>query len=109
MGEVAMSEAYEASHIKRTRATKSEVEARRSDLYDIVADQYPMTVRQVFYQATVKGVVEKTEAGYTKVPQADLCIGAGGRRMTAKSRWLEAIKYADELALHLHPVMGKAA
>jgi hypothetical protein len=31
----------------------------------------PMTVRQVFYQATVKGVVEKTEAAYTKV-QTDL-------------------------------------
>jgi hypothetical protein len=30
-----------------------------------------MTVRQVFYQATVRGVVEKTETGYTKV-QTDL-------------------------------------
>ena len=30
-----------------------------------------MTVRQVFYQATVRGVVEKSEAGYTKV-QTDL-------------------------------------
>jgi hypothetical protein len=30
-----------------------------------------MTVRQVFYQATVRNVVEKTEAGYTKV-QTDL-------------------------------------
>lgn len=31
----------------------------------------PMTVRQVFYQATVRGTVEKSEAGYTKV-QTDL-------------------------------------
>jgi hypothetical protein len=31
----------------------------------------PMTVRQVFYQATVHGIVEKSEAGYTKV-QTDL-------------------------------------
>ena len=31
----------------------------------------PMTVRQVFYQATVRGLVEKAEAGYAKV-QADL-------------------------------------
>ena len=31
----------------------------------------PMTVRQVFYQATVRGIVEKTEAGYAKV-QTDL-------------------------------------
>ena len=31
----------------------------------------PMTVRQVFYQATVREIVEKSEAGYTKV-QTDL-------------------------------------
>jgi hypothetical protein len=30
-----------------------------------------MTVRQVFYQATVRGIIEKTEGGYTKV-QTDL-------------------------------------
>ena len=30
-----------------------------------------MTVRQVFYQATVRGIVEKSEAGYSKV-QVDL-------------------------------------
>jgi hypothetical protein len=33
----------------------------------------PMTVRQVFYQATVREIVEKTEAGYTKV-QTDLVL-----------------------------------
>jgi hypothetical protein len=33
----------------------------------------PMTVRQVFYQATVHGVVEKSEAGYNKV-QTDLVL-----------------------------------
>ncbi len=33
----------------------------------------PMTVRQVFYQATVRGIVEKTEAGYAKV-QTDLVL-----------------------------------
>ncbi|MEY9674795.1 hypothetical protein [Bradyrhizobium elkanii] len=62
---------YEASPIKRVRATKAEVNERRSALYDIVAAMKPMTVRQVFYQATVRNVVEKTEAGYTKV-QTDL-------------------------------------
>jgi hypothetical protein len=67
----AMTELYEASHIKRCRATRSEIEVRRSALYDIVEEMRPMTVRQVFYQATVHGVVEKTEAGYTKV-QTDL-------------------------------------
>jgi hypothetical protein len=68
-----MTAVYQAGPIKRYRATKAEVEARRAALYDIIAEMQPMTVRQVFYQATVKDIVEKTEAGYTKV-QTDLTI-----------------------------------
>jgi hypothetical protein len=64
---------YQASPIKRVRAMKAVVGARRDALFDIVAKMQPMTVRQVFYQATVHGVVEKTEAGYTKV-QTDLAL-----------------------------------
>src|SRR5262249_23359894 len=59
--------------IKRTRATKSEVEARREALLDIIEAGRPMTVRQVFYQATVRGLVEKAESGYGKV-KTDLII-----------------------------------
>ena len=66
-----MSASYQASHIKKSRSTRAEVEARRLALFEIVANMEPMTVRQVFYQATVRGIIEKTEAGYTKV-QTDL-------------------------------------
>ena len=66
-------DAYVASHIKRSRATRAEVEARRSALLDIICDMRPMTVRQVFYQATVAGLVEKAEGGYNKV-QTDLVL-----------------------------------
>jgi hypothetical protein len=59
---------YQASRINRVRASKSEVQARRQALYAIIAEQHPMTVRQVFYQL---GLVEKEETGYDKV-QADL-------------------------------------
>jgi len=62
---------YGASPIKRQRATKAEVEARREALLDIIEAGQPMTVRQVFYQATVHGLVEKAETGYAKV-QVDL-------------------------------------
>jgi hypothetical protein len=53
------------------RATKADVEHRRDSLLVIVKTMRPMTVRRVFYQATVRGIVEKSEAGYTKV-QTDL-------------------------------------
>jgi hypothetical protein len=62
---------YEASLVKRRRSTKAEIERRRDALYAIVDEGKPMTVRQVFYQATVRGVVAKSELGYEAV-QRDL-------------------------------------
>jgi hypothetical protein len=47
------------------------VRERRANLLKIVSAIRPATVRQVFYQATVHGIVEKSEAGYNKV-QTDL-------------------------------------
>jgi hypothetical protein len=58
---------------RRIRSTKAEVEARREALLDIIEAGRPMTVRQVFYQATVRGLVEKAESGYAKV-QNDLTL-----------------------------------
>jgi hypothetical protein len=70
-----MSLVYRSSRIKRKRprSTKAEVDARRESLLEIVGEMRPVTVRQVFYQATVRGLVEKTEAGYGKV-QTDLVL-----------------------------------
>ena len=53
----------------RRRATKSDVAERRFALYQIIEAQKPMTVRQVFYRATVKlpHFIPKTEAGYKMV------------------------------------------
>src|SRR6516162_4081937 len=64
---------YQTSPIKRHRSTKAEVEERREALLAIIDDGKPMTVRQVFYQATVRGLVEKAESGYAKV-QNDLTL-----------------------------------
>jgi len=64
---------YPASRIKRIRATQQEVQARRAALLGIIREMKPMTVRQCFYQATVRNLVEKSEAGYDKV-QTDLVV-----------------------------------
>ncbi|MGH8502002.1 MAG: hypothetical protein ACREVE_05920 [Gammaproteobacteria bacterium] len=61
---------YQASPIKRARASKADIAQRKLALYDIVAEIQPCTVRQCFYQAEVRGVVEKTETGYDKVQRA---------------------------------------
>jgi hypothetical protein len=65
---------YAASPIKpRQRSTRQQVDDRRDALVAIVRAMHPMTVRQVFYQASVRGIVDKTEAGYAKV-QTDLAL-----------------------------------
>jgi len=48
----------------KTRRLKIEMALIRRALWEIVAEQKPMTVRQVFYQAVSRGVVDKTEAQY---------------------------------------------
>jgi hypothetical protein len=65
--DAAESAVYPASHIKRARATRVEVAHRRFAFLKIIGAGRPMTVRQVFYQATVHGLVPKTEAGYSMV------------------------------------------
>ena len=42
-------------------SSRAEIEERRAALFDIVAAMRPMIVRQVFYQATVRGLVDKSE------------------------------------------------
>ena len=52
------------------RATGDEMEERRDRLLEIVEQSQPMTVRQVFYQATVHNLVPKEETGYDMVQRA---------------------------------------
>jgi hypothetical protein len=52
-----LTEIYEASPINRQRSTKAEVECRRQALFEIVEAMKPMTVRQVFYQASVRDLI----------------------------------------------------
>lgn len=104
-----VAELYEASQIKRHRSSRVEIAARRAALYQIVRIGQPMTVRQVYYQATVHGIVDKTEAGYTKV-QTDLVLMrragqlpyewlADNTRWTRKPRTFDGVQHAlDETA-----------
>ena len=63
---------YETSLVKRKRATKAEMIERASFVADFTREFAPVTVRQVFYAATVNNIIEKTEEGYSKIQQACL-------------------------------------
>jgi hypothetical protein len=53
--------------------------ARAEAQVGIVERSKPCTVRQVFYQATVRGIVEKSEAGYGKVQRQLVDLRRAGR------------------------------
>ena len=55
---------YRARSIKRVRRTAGEIETIRSAMLDLLQDDHPMTVRQVFYQMVSRGVIPKTEVQY---------------------------------------------
>lgn len=59
---------YVASDIKskRSRRTKAEVAAVRNAILNILEDDNPQTVRQVFYALTVRGVIAKAEIEYQR-------------------------------------------
>ena len=56
---------------KRNRVTKIGLVDRRAALLEIAHNAQPATVRQIFYLASVRGVVAKDEGGYDRV-QIDL-------------------------------------
>lgn len=49
---------------KRKRRTKAEIETLKAALYDIGREVQPSGVRNIFYQMTVRGLIDKTEAEY---------------------------------------------
>jgi hypothetical protein len=57
---------YSASTIKpkRHRRTKAAVTSIRDTVKNILEQSHPQTVRQVYYAATVQGIIAKTEGEY---------------------------------------------
>jgi hypothetical protein len=58
---------------KRHRRTKLQIQELRDAIYAIVQEQQPMTVRQLYYQMVVRGLIQKTDAEYHNV-----CIRLAG-------------------------------
>jgi hypothetical protein len=84
-------ELYAACRTNCLRASNLQMAARYAALVRIVCEIQPCTVRQTYYQATVRGVVEKTQAGYDKVQRALVDLRMAGkipfRSITDNTRW----------------------
>ncbi len=101
---------YGARTIKRKRRTKAELGELREALYEIVAEYKPITVRGVFYQASTRGLVPKTDnEGYRPIQRELLkmrregiipwgWITDGSRVVFRRSRYGNLESYAKEVA-----------
>jgi len=58
---------YPASSLKRIRRTKAALIDLKESLFKIVAENKPMTVRQLFYQMVSRQLIDKTEKQYDTV------------------------------------------
>ena len=74
---------YRTSPIKRKRRTREEIECLKSSLYAILEEDPPMTVRQCFYQAVSRGLIDKTEAEYKNV----ICRHLKDMRLAKQLPW----------------------
>jgi hypothetical protein len=73
-----------AGPIKRRRATKAEVKRRRESPFEIVEAMKPMMIQQAFYQTSLRGFVEKSDAGDAKVQSAEESECTAIRRLVAR-------------------------
>ncbi len=79
---------------KRRRATKAEMETRRSMLVALAHEHGPCSVRHLFYQATVAKVpgITKDDSGYNKVQPLVLELRRAGRvpysLIVDSTRWM---------------------
>ena len=61
---------YQAGPIRRNRRTKAQVEQLEEQIYEVLEEDHPQSVRHVFYRMTnprLPEPVEKSESGYTQV------------------------------------------
>jgi hypothetical protein len=85
---------YEASPVRRRRATKVEMAERANFLVDYAAAHGPITVRGLYYQAEVAGIpgIDKTEGSYAKVQRQVLELRRSGdldyEHIADATRWM---------------------
>jgi hypothetical protein len=85
---------YQASPIKRARATQDEMEARAGFLLAYAAEHGPVTVRQLYYVAEVHRMpgISKTDGDYDKIQRQVLKL----RRQHMPDEYLKTAKVAEE-------------
>jgi hypothetical protein len=91
-------QSYDASPVKRRRATQGEMEERAEFLIDYAQEHGPITVRGLYYQAEVRNVpgISKDDKDYAKVQRQVLSLRREGRleyeHIADATRWMRKPK-----------------
>jgi hypothetical protein len=94
---------YEASPIKRERATKAEMEERAEFLIAYAEEHGPVTVRGLYYQGEVAGLpgIDKTDSSYDKIQRQVLLLRRAGRLsyedIADATRWMRKPRSYDSV------------
>ena len=100
MGAYEAGTAYEVGHLKRSRATKAEMEERYERLIQIVDESAPTGVRFVYYRGATQHITPKSDSGYGKVQRALVHLRKTGRipysSITDSSRWMRKPRTWDD-------------
>jgi hypothetical protein len=87
--------------IKRDRRSKAEMVQLDESLMELLEEDHPQTVRGVFYQATVRGWVPKSEAGYRTVQRALMLLREHGElpfdHIADSTRWMRKPRTFDDM------------
>ncbi len=82
----------EAKQAKRKRRTKAEIAAIDDGMMDLVEEEQPMTVRQIFYRMVAAGIIDKAEKNYKLVCRRLKLLRKGGRMpfdwIVDNTRWM---------------------
>lgn len=73
-----MTAAYTSRPVKRRRRTKAELAALDEQIVEILVEEHPATLRNVFYRMVVRGAVPKTDPGYDVVQRQLLKLRRAG-------------------------------
>lgn len=84
--------AYEASPVKRVRWTDAQLAELDAAIIDAVEQDYPCTLRGVYYRVVSAGAVDKTDGDYDRVGRQLLKLRRAGdvdyRKITDGTRWV---------------------
>jgi hypothetical protein len=80
----------------RVRRTKAEIDRLWTAMADELAERHPQSVRHLYYRMVVRGLVDKTEAGYDTVQMQLVKMRRSGaipyERITDGTRWARRVK-----------------